>query len=260
MSLNRVVSIVTYAGLALQSAIYSIRKHAPFAKPRSFPLLEQQRDIIKSNSITYKALSENFIPQFSASSCSVASTAIVLNAARTTMGLMSNGNRISQSEILDKSNALHWKERVSRKGYQGRRGLPIEILGTAIESSFRNFDVPCKEISTIPLSAGSKNLHLRKKELLSRLIAFDKKADSFIVAHFNQGIFIRGLHLPHISPVGAFDPKLQRLLILDVDPDQHSPYWVSFDTFFEGVCWGYGGILKKYGYTGGGYVWIRPGK
>ncbi len=257
MKLNRLNSILTYSGLALQSCIYALFKHAPLVKPRSLPFFEKQDGFVPTQSAISRALLENFIPQFSPSSCSVASAATVLNAAMVHLGLSGDGKRITQREILEKINTVNWKERVGKSGYQGRRGLPIELLGTALESCFRAFGIPFREIQTIPLTRRTNHLGLRKKELHSRLTAFHQQENSFIVAHFNQGVFIRGLHLPHISPVGAYNPAQKSLLILDVDPDQPAPYWISLDTFFEGLCWDYGGILKPYGYSGGGYVWIR---
>ncbi len=259
MNADRLRSLLTYMALSLQSGIYSVMKHGPLAKPRSFPFLGDWYGASKNSVSISKALMENFVQQFNPSSCSVASTAVVLNSARSLLGLGSPPNSITQQQILSAVHAVHWKARVSEKGHHGRRGLPIELLGVAVEQTFRHFNIPYREIRTVSLTHPIIHSNLRKKELLYRLHTFDIWGDSFIVAHFNQGVFIPGIHLPHISPVGGYDAKRRRLLILDVDPQQDSPYWVSFDTFFEALCWGYGGFLKPYGYTGGGYVWIRMG-
>ena len=39
----------------------------------------------------------------------------------------------------------------------------------------------------------------------------------------------------HISPVGAYDPSTQRVLILDSDRKWYEPYWVSEKTFLRGI-------------------------
>ena len=77
-----------------------------------------------------------------------------------------------------------------------------------------------------------------------------------MIAHFNQGIFLKGIHLPHISPVGTFDPESAEVLILDVDRVGPGPYWASFDLFFKGLSDDFGGVLKSFGYSGGGYIWF----
>jgi hypothetical protein len=199
----------------------------------------------------------NLVPQFNGASCSVASVATVLNSVCLLSPKKSNKAPVTQAEILETVDVVHWKERVSSKGYSGRRGLPIEILGVAVEGSFKAFNIPYKRVEVVALYPEMPEIGKRTEELKQRLVKFEKIKDTFLIAHFNQGIFTGGIHLPHISPVGAYDVEKDRVLILDVDPEQTEPYWVSFETFFEGLSWGYQGMLKKYGYIGGGYVWIQ---
>ncbi|MFZ5570667.1 MAG: phytochelatin synthase family protein [Thermodesulfobacteriota bacterium] len=257
MNAGRLRFLATRLALALSSGMYSTVKHGPLVGLRCFPFQGDLNAIPAAGSSVSTTLLDHFVPQFNASSCSVASTAIVLNSARSLMGIGGNDHPITQQQILEGVAAVHWKERVSENGYQGRRGLPLDLLGEAVEGAFRHFHVPYREIRTVSLTQPVRHARFRKQELVYRLRQFATRGDCFIIAHFSQGVFVKGLHLPHISPVGAFDAKRNRLLILDVDPDQVSPYWVSFQTFFEGLSWGYWGLLRQYGYSGGGYVWIR---
>ena len=74
-----------------------------------------------------------------------------------------------------------------------------------------------------------------------------------------SGRYVRALNIPHISPVGSFDPKNMTVTVLDVDSSQENPYRVTFDTFYSGLSSDYGHIFRPFGYGSGGYVFIRLG-
>ncbi|MCG6911518.1 MAG: hypothetical protein LJE94_15540 [Deltaproteobacteria bacterium] len=57
--------------------------------------------------------------------------------------------------------------------------------------------------------------------------------------------------------VGAFDPHGGQVTVLDVDAEVAHPYRIDFDTFYRGLASNYHHILRPFGYTGGGYVYIR---
>ena len=88
----------------------------------------------------------NYVKQFNEASCSVASTATVLNSALEYTAGELNTNKITQYDILEKVRAIHWKERMQKGGYKGKRGVPIDEYETAIESSLRRFDVPFDQL------------------------------------------------------------------------------------------------------------------
>ena len=60
-----------------------------------------------------------------------------------------------------------------------------------------------------------------------------------------------------ISPVGSFDAETQEVVILDVDPQQVKPYKINFETFYKGLSSNYRNVLRPFGYTNGGYVYIK---
>ncbi|MBW2201717.1 MAG: phytochelatin synthase [Deltaproteobacteria bacterium] len=257
LSLKRLNFYLTYLRLRLASLCYSFRRHNSREQYGSVPLSRDKAYVCQHSACFFHALMPNLVPQFNGASCSVASVATVLNTACFLSQKKGKKGPITQAEILDTVDVVHWKERVSSKGYSGRRGLPIEILGLAVEGSLKAFNIPYERVDVVALHPEMPEIGKRMEELKQRLVKFEKIKDTFLIAHFNQGIFTGGIHLPHISPVGAYDDEKNRVLILDVDPEQAEPYWVSFETFFEGLSWGYHGILKRFGYIGGGYVWIR---
>lgn len=249
-------SLISYMTIGIQSGIYSTFQHAPFGKKRSRHFDRRIDGEPAAYAPITTALLDHFTTQFNAASCSVASIATVLNAASAHLGLSQNLN-ITQHQLLTDIRTANWKARVSKSGHNGKRGLPLDLLESVVVECFRYYDIPCKDIKTVPLSVNHSDRRARKKVLLSRLTTLETIGDSLIIAHFNQGVFIKGLHLPHISPVGAFDSANRQVLILDVDPESPSPYWISFDTFLKGMSWEYNTILKRYGYAHGGYIWIR---
>jgi len=255
-SFEKIKRYRSYLGLFVQSKIYALLNHNPFCKPAATPFSQENPSLEGSVSPAFKALQSGFVRQFNDAACSVASVATMLNAMFNLLNRKPDFGSITQEKILEKVRAANWSERISREGFGNRRGLPIEELGIVVKNTLEQFDIPYKTVDAVPLGKDLPNISDLKEELFQRVVKLESTGNCFIIAHFNQGIFIKGLHLPHISPVGAVNSKKKSVLILDVDPYVKEPYWVSFDTFFKGLSWTYNGILRKYGYTGGGYVWI----
>jgi hypothetical protein len=202
-----------------------------------------------------KALIAHHVKQYHESSCSVASVVSVVNA------IQSEKNKghepLSQMDILEKVRTGNWKERMSAKGHNGRRGLPLFLLGKVVESSLKAFAIDYKNIETVQARknvAASKKI---KEVLRDRLLDFEKQGNCLIIAHFDQGAYVQALNIPHISPVGGFDSKKGRVTILDVDPLQEKPYKITFDTFYKGLASNYNHVFKPFGYDSGGYVYVK---
>lgn len=201
-----------------------------------------------------QAIWKAHVKQFHASSCSVATVVTCINAVRA----LTNGNAapVSQSAILDRVTTGHWKERMSDSGYRGRRGLPLPLLGKVIRDSLVAYGISFRDVDIVQTPLNGSRLSLVKKTLKQRLHDFDRLGDSLIVAHFDQGSLVPTLNIPHISPVGAYNAVTECVTVLDVDPDQKTPYEVAFDTFYNGLASDYHRVLLAYGYGSGGYVYI----
>ena len=256
ISLEKITRYRIYLGLFIQSKLYALLNYNPFCKSAATPFSQENPSFEGSDSPVFKALRAGFVTQFNDAACSVASVTTILNAMFILLNRKPDFGGITQEKILEKVRAVNWAERISREGFRNRRGLPIEELGIVLKNSLEQFDIPYKTFAVVPLGKDLPNISDLEEELFQRAVKLGSIGKCFIVAHFNQGIFVKGLHLPHISPVGAVNPEKKKVLILDVDPHVKEPYWISFDTFFKGLSWTYNGILRKYGYTGGGYVWI----
>ncbi len=197
-----------------------------------------------------KGMSPFYRKQFNPYSCSAASVAIVLNTIIADKNRSDNFTQISQHELLQKVREVNWRKRVSVKGFEGKHGLTVPELGTVVESALTNFGIPFKKVDTVPIHKNLKNLENEKEHLFSLLVHYCRNQNHYMIAHFTQGVYTGDWFGAHISPVEGFDISRSSVLILDVDPDVQTPYWVPFNLFFEGLI----GESKKTGPEGGGYV------
>ena len=190
--------------------------------------------------------------QYHESSCSVASVVCVVNVLRERFGCP--GPTITPQAILEKVRTAHWKERMEPGGYEGRRGLPLAVLSAVVKDSLAAYGLPFKKVEMIQ---GSLNQSRVRHQILGCLKKFQFFDNCLIIAHFDQGAFIKELNIPHISPVGGFDPSTGFVTILDVDPDQKLSYRIPFNTFYKGIATPYAWVLRPFGYDRGGVVVIH---
>jgi hypothetical protein len=201
-------------------------------------------------------LYRHYVKQFHESSCSVASVACVVNT------LLENQGRlpikpVTQHDLLDLVTAAHWKERMGPDGYRGRRGLPLPVLGQVVKASLDVFNISHQGIEVVPATRAVEETGAFCRTLRMRLARFEKTGDSIIIAHFDQGSLVRDLNIPHISPVGGFDPETGQVTILDVDTSQTYPYSVSFNRFCRAISTHYLHLFHLFGYGRGGYIYIK---
>lgn len=202
-----------------------------------------------------KALLEHHVKQFHESSCSVATVVSVVNAIRKHQGC--RVGPIDQADILEKVKTGNWKKRMGDSGDNGRRGLPLALLGEVVRSSLDAYQIPYSVVETVTAEKNAKQSESIKKVLQKRLLEFEKKGDCLLIAHFDQGAYVKTLNIPHISPVGGFDLKTKRVTVLDVDPMQQKPYDLPFAIFYKGLSSNYHHIFEPFGYGSGGYIFIK---
>ena len=196
-------------------------------------------------------LFRHHVKQFHESSCSVASVVSVVNALLERQRPEKAG-RVTQREILETVREAHWKERMGPDGYQGKRGLPITVLGRVVKASLAAYGIRARV--EVVRSGGGRSARRAQQELRAHLMDFQVTDRSLIIAHFDQGSFLREMNIPHISPVGGFDPATGQVTVLDVDASQPRPYRIPFARFYRGISTFYGGFFAPFGYGRGGYV------
>jgi hypothetical protein len=200
-----------------------------------------------------KALFRHYVRQFHESSCSVASVATVINAV---LDLRSSGHvPITQHNLLNVVHTGNWKKRMSPTGDNGKRGLPLPLLGEVVKDALNVYGIR-GTVEMVQAPAAEIPARAVRKNLLSRLQRFETVGDCILIAHFDQGTYVPALHIPHISPVGGFDPDTRKVTLLDVDPSQKGPYSVDFNTFYRGLSENFHHVFSPFGYTEGGYIFI----
>src|SRR3989339_39458 len=100
-----------------------------------------------SDNLLKAALLKHHVKQYHEASCSVATVASVVNAIREKQVI--NFIPASQMDILERVKAGNWKERMSEKGDNGKRGLPLLLLGEIVKSSLDAYGIEYKKIEII---------------------------------------------------------------------------------------------------------------
>lgn len=198
-------------------------------------------------------LAKHYVKQYHEASCSVASVATAMNAIREAGAVPFTP--ITQLELLDRVPTANWKKRMSKDGDNGKRGLPLPVLGEVVKGSLAVCDIPYRAVDIVQARKDPAEAKQIKALLRQRLIDFENRGEGIVIAHFDQGRYVPTLNIPHISPVGGFDPETGRVLLLDVDPGQR-PYHLSFGTFYEGLAGDHHHLLKPFGFGSGGYIFI----
>ena len=71
--------------------------------------------------------------------------------------------------------------------------------------------------------------------LRQALAANEASGRNVMVVFFNQGVLTGDWDGPHASPIGAYDAKRDRVLIMDVDREWYVPYWVPTAKLLEAM-------------------------
>ncbi len=202
-----------------------------------------------------QALVKHHVKQIHDAACSVATVVGVINALGDLFatGLAPD----TQLDILEKVRTAHWKERMSAGGHKGRRGLPLPVLSAVVQNSLAVYRLPHTTVETIQAHKQPGAAKQIQSRLRQRLQAFEQTGRCLVIAHFDQGAYLPTLNIPHISPVGGYDPVTGEVTILDVDPLQEKFYKVRFNTFYQGIASNYQHVFKPFGYGSGGCVVVH---
>jgi len=251
--MNKVLKFFIWRYLSIQLVFYKLTGTGSFGRKKAIYI--DQLELEKPNPLK-NAMIKHHVKQYHEASCSVASVASVINSVTEVV----NGIQpqvISQMDLLDNVREAHWKERMEPEGYGGKRGLPLSVFGDVVKSSFHVYKLPYQKIDVVQTSRKPEEAELIKEKLRNRLIEYEKDVSAVIIAHFNQGVYLKALQIPHISPVGGYDIESDMVTILDVDYLQKKHYQVSFDRFYEGLSNNYNFLFRAHGFDSGGYVYIK---
>ena len=156
-----------------------------------------------------------------------------------------------RQKLIEKVNAVNWKDRVMPGGFNGEVGLKLDQLEAVVEQALCQYEVSNYKIDHVEVTHADATA---LKMFRHALAANEKNGRDYILIHFLQDVVTdaQGGPYPHISPIGAYDETSKRVLIMDVDREWYEPYWVSDERLLLAMS------KKTERYGLGGYVWIRP--
>jgi hypothetical protein len=243
MNAFRLFTTIAFATtLPLSSALAAKPKYGPEAQ-----LLRESHQYVKTQAAPdFWALMPYYAAQQTGSACSVASVSMVVNGARTGQALTSDDELATQNNVLKKTADEEWTQAVGDKG----GGRTLAQLGALTEKAFKAYGFKDAKVEVIHAD-GTPATQAKIQKALSEN---EKSSKDFIIANFVQGAYTGDADVGHIAPVGAYDAKAKRVLILDPDRDWYEPYWVSEQTFIKGLATQDKGAEKPRG-----IVWVRTG-
>lgn len=185
--------------------------------------------IRKNEALLYWQISPYYLPQLTDSSCSLATATMIVNAARSNKELSANQPLATQPELLQRVNNIDWINGVKEGGH----GVTLNQLSVFMGKALEAYGVHNFTIEVVHLKNDSKK---NEAMLHQALMENEKTGKAFMIANFNQKFFTGAMSVGHFSPVGAYDPKTKRVLIMDPDRQFYEPYWVPEKLFLESMA------------------------
>ena len=232
---NLLVLLCVFSATSISAIAADVKpKYGPTKTPVATTLAASHEYLQSSQRAApdFWAMIGYYAPQITDSACSVASVAAVLNGARAFVAKTADDKLITQAALLEKNE--EWKARISKEGWGEKKahGTSLDFLRDLTESAFKANGFLNVEVKAVHVRDQSpKTL----KAVHDALVENEKSAQDFIIANFNQKNYTDDADAGHISPVGAYDAKKKRVLILDTDRDWYEPYWISERAFIEGM-------------------------
>jgi hypothetical protein len=242
------MKILTHALLATSCAFFALSPSVQ-AKPKyasdTVRAIDSNNYLKENTAPDFWNLIFHYVPQ-GENMCQTASMAVVFNALRNSEALDSETMNITQKEIVKKINDAAWvKAMKDHKCYSMDKFADVLRKGLAIYFKDK-YSVRVVHVD----STDEKSVEKFMKDFVKN----EESAKDLIIANFDQAIFTGEVEAAgHISPIAAYDAKMKKFLILDVDRDWYTPYWVTQANFFKGLA-----TIDQGANQARGYVVIEP--
>jgi hypothetical protein len=189
---------------------------------------------------TYWQISPYYLPQSTDASCSSASAAMVINALRIPQMRYANQKLATAHSVVHRIQNNVWADDVK----QGAEGVSLDQLGSFLKQAIKAYHIPPIQLEimhAIRVKSFAKNFH-------QALLEGEKTGRTFIIVNFNQKLIGGTESVGHFAPVGAYDAKTKRVLIMDPDRELFEPYWVSEHRLVESMETKDSGGVKNRGF------------
>lgn len=239
---------------ACMALLWTTSAGADTAKPRFGPNatpIEQATEYLRTHPAPdYWAISPFYIPQDTDSACSAASIAILLNALRG-VPPRADVDLITQAGLRAKLDDARWTAETAEHSSGVTFAELVRVVGRGLQA----YGLGNDEAEVFkPADASSESL----TKLRHLLVANERSSRDIALIYFNQGVLTGDWDGPHISPIGAYDARRERLLVMDVDRRFYVPYWSPLKKVLESMLKpapaSFGPLVGETG----GLVWVRP--
>jgi hypothetical protein len=193
------------------------------------PLSQERSYFKKKDAPNFWALIPYYIPQHNERSSSLASVAMIINAARVNQKLMAADELVTEIELQKKVDDAIWNYGLGPIG----KGVRLDQIKQLIEKGLKAYGI---DKFTITINHIEDLTPKTFKLVHQDLVNLEKTSNSLIIANFDQKIFTGDTEIGQWAPVGAYDSFKKRVLILDPDRKHYEPYWINEETFLKAMA------------------------
>lgn len=226
---NRLSSLFFVFFLALTLLPAEAGKSKPKYGKNATPLALDSKYFQGAMKTDFWKLIPYYVPQHNPKSCGVASSIIVLNALLASERNTAAASNIDVEEIFKLAPA--YKKHTGTKG----KGFTLDELGETLTTLLEKAPEGPYTVSVERFDGKDKKSEMKRLE--KQLAKNEKNPRDFILANFLQSVLTGDPEgaVGHIAPIGAYDSKKKRVLILDPDRKYYQPYWVPYEKLFDAV-------------------------
>ena len=194
------------------------------------PLARDNAYVRQHPTPNFWALMPHQLHQHTDSACSLASAVMVLNAARGLVHGTRIGGLVSEKRLLELFKDTTWPAGVALNG----GGRKLAELADHLDVALQHYGLDDWRVERRPISAADP---ATAKQLRADLAAMESSAGCFPIANFHLDDFYGdGSDIGHFSPLAAYDPSTDRVLVLDVYKADYEPAWAPVDHLLNAMA------------------------
>ncbi|WP_437206512.1 phytochelatin synthase family protein [Planctomicrobium sp. SH664] len=193
--------------------------------------LTQSREHLQTQAAPdFWALIPYYVAQPDDHSCTITTVAMALNALRVHQSLSGATELATPANVLAAIPSAELRDKASPTG----PGLDLADVAGIFPPLSRHFKTDPIEVQIIRYEGPADTALNELREHLRRNEAGDS---DILLANFLQSALTEDPEgaVGHMAPLGAFDEKNDRVLILDPDRRWYEPYWVPTDVLLQGL-------------------------
>ena len=224
--IRRIVLLLAVATALQAGATAQVPQPKPKLASGAVPLLRPDGFLRSQPAQDFWSILPFYVPQATEAACSVASITVALNALRGLPSLAADPI-ITQERLLERVSDARWVSATARGG----SGVTWAELEHFLGESIRAYGIQASVEVWRP-DDGSEPTLQRLREMLADN---EQSSSDIIIGVFDQGVLTGDVNIGHVSPIGAYDQKSPRVLVMDTDREWYVPYWVSDERLLEAM-------------------------